>query len=163
MKIITFEMLKVENHTSSNSIFEFKIDGKLNKNINPISIKTLLELTEVKEKADCEFNVEDSNNANLNCKVNLEQYKNIKNFSFKTSEILTDNNHIYLSKLNEVILINTSEEEEEKEKKEEKKNYTVIIILNIIIGIILISIVELFIYFIKKRTKQKKRIISFFR
>ena len=44
-------------------------------------------------------------------------------FSFKTSEIETDKNNIYLAKLNEVYLLNINEQE----KKEDKTNIGLIV------------------------------------
>ena len=55
----------------------------------------------------------------------MEENKNIQEFSFKTSEISTDNNKIYLSKFNDIILINNEQKDKEDEKgddeEEEKK------------------------------------------
>ena len=152
MRIVTFEMNEVKDQESSDLKFDFNIDGKINKELNPININTKLKLTEIEEEADCNFNIEQDKKANLNCKINLENYKDKKSFSFKTSEIKTEDNDIYLSKINDILLINKPEEEEEKEDKEKedkekKKSYTVIIAVCVICGVILLIGISILVYF----------------
>lgn len=114
LKYVTFEMNQIENQKANNYIFDFKIEGKINKEMAPGSINADLELNEIEEKAGCNFVVEeDKITANLNCKMDITKYKDTHLFTFKTSEINTDNNDIFLAKLDEVSLIN---EEEEKKK-----------------------------------------------
>jgi hypothetical protein len=119
-KYVTFEMNEVNNQTTNNYNFNFTIEGKINKEISPKSIDAELELNDIKEKANCNFNIEEDKKANLNCKLNIDKYKAKKLFTFKTSEIITDDNEFYLAKLDEVVLINSVEDE--KEEKEEKNN-----------------------------------------
>ena len=60
----------------------------------------------------------------MKCDLNLEEYKdNYTEFSLKVTEITdSSNNPIYLSRINEAILIYEEEKEEEEEKiKEDEK------------------------------------------
>ena len=154
MRIVTFEINEVKDQISSNLKFDFNIDGKINKELNPMSVNVKLKLSEIEEEADCNFNIEQNKTANLSCKINLEKYKNKTLFTFKTSEINIKDNDIYLSKINEILLIN-KQEKEGKEKKEEikKKSYTVIIVVSVVCGVILISAISFLTYFIRKRKK----------
>ena len=141
MKIIIFEMYKVKNQVSSNFNFDFKIDGKVNKNTEPTTIETKLNLVEIEKPMKCKFIIEENNEANLNCQINIENYKNIKIFSSKTSEIITeDGKNIYLNKLNEVILINEAKNDINK----------VIILLSVLSGAIFIGGIVSLIIIIKK-------------
>ena len=79
-----------------------------------------MELAEVDTKATCTFSIGQNKAASLSCELNVEKHKNIKTFTFKTTEIKTENTETTLSQINEIELIN-SEEEEEKEKDEEKE------------------------------------------
>jgi hypothetical protein len=127
---IVFNIDKIENQTSENYIFDFKIDGKLDKEMKPIVFGTQLDLNEIEDKINCNFEVEKYNNANLNCSLNIEKYKDIDIFSFKTLNISNNEREIYLSRIDEIKLINGDKkegspsggkEEEEEEKKEEEK------------------------------------------
>jgi hypothetical protein len=150
MKISIFSMDEISNQTASNYIFDFKIEGKMNKAINPVTIPAELELNEIEEKANCNFVVEENQKANLNCKINIEQYKEQKLFTFKAAEIITDENDIYLSKIDEVLLINDGEKEEEK-----KKNNTGLIVGCVVGGVVLLSgIITLIVCFVKKKRKK---------
>ena len=154
MRIITFEMNEVKDQVSSDLKFDFNIDGKINKELNPMSVNAKLKLSEIEEEADCNFNIEQNKTANLSCKINLEKYQNKAFFSFKTSEINIKDNDIYLSKINEILLINKKEKEKEEEKEEiKKKNYTVIIVVCVVCGLILIGAISFLIYSIKKKKK----------
>ena len=156
MKLITFEMNEVKNQTSDNYTFDFKIDGKINKDMEPITIERKFELIEVEDEADCKFIVEEEKKANFNCKMSIEKYKEIRSFSFKTSEIITDDNkNIFINKLNEVILINEGNEEE-------KNNKTIIIIVCVAAGVIIITGVIAFVIIIRKNKKKKEeKIITY--
>ena len=126
-------MDEVKNQTSNDFKFDFKIVFKINKDMEPIAIERKFELVEVEDEADCKFIVEEKNKANFNYKMNIEKNKEIRQFTFKTSEIITDDNkNIFLNKLNEVVLIN-----EGKEKKNNK--YIIIIIVCVVVGVFIIS------------------------
>ena len=100
--------------------FKFTLDGKLDQDITSEDIKLYMELAEVDTKATCTFSIGQNKAASLSCELNVEKHKNIKTFTFKATEIKTENIEISLSQINEIELIN-SEEEEEKEKDEEKE------------------------------------------
>ena len=121
-EIVTFEMKEIQNITAINYTFDFKIDGKINKEISAKSIDTILQLNEIEDNATCKFNIEDEKKANLNCKIDINNYKQLKIFTFKTAEIKTDENDFYLAKINEVSLINDKEKKvNDEERKEIKK------------------------------------------
>ena len=99
--------------------FKFTLDGKLDQDITSEDIKLYMELAEVDTKATCTFSIGQNKAASLSCELNVEKHKNIKTFTFKTTEIKTENIEISLSQINEIELINSEEEEEkEKEKKD---------------------------------------------
>jgi predicted histidine transporter YuiF (NhaC family) len=81
----------------------------------------------------------------------MKKHKNIKTFSFITSEINTDEgDEIYLAKLNNIKLINSLE------KEKDKKNKTTIIIIIVICGIIVIVGLSIGIFFVVKKVKSNK-------
>ena len=85
----------------------------------------------------------------MNCKVNLEKYKDRQSFAFKTAEINTEDNDIYLSKINDILLINIQEEKK-------KKDYKVIIIVIVVCGVLLLSGISILLYCIIKRRNLNK-------
>ena len=160
MKIYIFKMNeKINNFTADNFIFNFKIEGKLNKKIptqtEKIIINEKFNLSEIDNKADCKFELDIDQTGVLNCELNVENHKNIKTFSFKTSQIIDENkNEIYLSKFNDITLINN----EQKEDKEDKDNKTKIIIIVVCVvgGTIIIGAIVFF--FIYRHLKAKKNL-----
>ena len=85
MKILTFTMDEIKNQTANNNIFDFKIDGTINKIISSDKIIGDLQMNEFSDlKSICIFNIEEGKKANLNCKLNVEKYKEQKIFTFKT-------------------------------------------------------------------------------
>ena len=114
---------KIEKINANDFKFDFKIEGKLNKDItsSEIIIKQEFELYETDNKADCIFTIKSNKMANLNCSFNVENNKTTKKFSFKTSQIKVNSNEIYLLKLGDVQLINSEEEKEVETEKEEEK------------------------------------------
>ena len=156
-KYVTFEMNEVNNQTTNNYNFNFTIEGSINKEISPKSIDAELELNDIKEKANCNFNIEEDKKANLNCKLNIDKYKAKKLFTFKTSEIITEDNEFYLAKLDEVVLINSVEDEkEEKEEKKEKNNIAIIVICIVVGVLVIVGLIALTIYLIKKNKAKKQ-------
>ena len=153
-------MDEVKNQTSEDFHFDFTINGKINKKLEPNVIKTKIPLVEVDEQADCKFAIEDNNKANLNCIVNVENYKEIKTFSFKSSEIMReDNKSIYLNKLNEIELINEEVGKQNNfsvinEGVGKKKNYVTIIIILVICGILFIVSIIVSIILLRKNNKK---------
>ena len=73
-------------------------------------------MNEIEDNINCNFEIEDDKKANLNCKLNIEQYKDQHLFTFKTTEINTNENDFYLARLDEILLLNEQKEEEEKKK-----------------------------------------------
>ena len=160
MKIFIFKMNeKINNITADNFKFNFKIEGKLNKKIptqtEKIIINEKFNLSEVDTKADCKFELDIDQTGELNCELNVENYKNIKTFSFKTSQIIDENkNEIYLPKFNDITLINS----EEKVVVEDEGNKTKIIIIAVCVvgGTIIIGAIVFF--FLYRHLKEKKNL-----
>ena len=154
LKIIIFKMdHKVNNITANEFKFQIKIDGTLNKDIvqtPPITLVREFELSEIETKANCKFTIELNKVANLNCDLNVENHKDIKTFSFKTSTVYTDDesNEIYLAKLNDIVLINNEEEEDDDK--------TVIIIIIVVCCVVAAAGIGVGIYFLVKKLKAKK-------
>jgi hypothetical protein len=149
MKIVIFQMNeRIENIQADDFKFNFKIDGKLSKDITQkeITIKKEFELSEVDTKANCAFRIGLNKIADLSCDLNVENHKDIKTFSFKTSQINTDNNEIYLSKFNDIVLINS-------EKNDDKKG---IISVGIICGVVGAALIGVVIFFLVRKLKSKK-------
>ena len=146
IKYVTFEMNNVQNQTAKDFIFDFKIEGKLNKEIATGIITENFDLNEIDEKASCDFAIEADKKASLSCKIDINKYKALSLLSFKTSEIATENNNIYLAKLDQVYLVNNIE------KEEEDNNKTAIIAGCVVAGVVVIGAgVGILIYFLKCR------------
>ena len=127
--------------------FNFNIEGYLDGNLtNNISFKGDLDLVEVDAKVNCKFSSDSDLNAHLDCNFNSENYKNIKTFSFKLSQISNKDNDIIISDLDKITLINT---EEEKSFFEQYKLY--ILVGGPVLGAILIGASILIIYIIRKK------------
>jgi hypothetical protein len=131
VETIIFELDEIKNQTSKNYSFDFTLPGVINKKIKPITIEGEIKLAEIKNKtANCQLNIKENCKADLRCQLNIEKYKEYKTLSFKVSEIGNENNKIYLSKINEILLINEENEkgineqnifdEEDEEKGIEK-------------------------------------------
>ena len=120
VKIIIFEINNLnETIKANNFIFNFVIEGKLNKDLGKnISLRNDFNLLEVDNKANCLFSVGENKTANLSCDLNVENHKDIKTFSFKTSQIVTkEGDEIYFAKLNDLILENSIEKKTKKKAK----------------------------------------------
>ena len=154
MQIIIFKMNeKIENIKANNYKFNFKIEGKLNKEITQkeIIIKNEFELNEINSKADCVFRIRSNKNADLSCNLNVEEHKDIKTFSFKTSKITTDSKEIYLTKLNNIVLINS------EEKDDNKNSIIIIVVCSVVVFALLLGIG---IFFLKRKLGKRKRKIN---
>ena len=107
MKIITFKMDEIKNQTSNNYTFDFIINGTINKESEKDEINGPLKMNKIQDlESDCKFVIEEENKAYLNCKLNVEKYKEEEIFTFKTKEILKENKTIYLNDLDKIFLIN---------------------------------------------------------
>ena len=144
---------KKENITANDFKFNFKIEGKLNKDIiqKNLTIDKEFELSEVDTKANCIFTIEPNQNANLSCDLNAENHKNVKNFSFKTSQIDIENHSIYLSKLNDIVLINSENKEDDNNKETNDRSLKVIIILVIVCGVVAPALIGFILFFLVRK------------
>lgn len=140
MKILNFEIKKIQNQTSKDYIFDFILEGKLNKDAIKYPIKGKLELNEIHDKIDCDVTKE-----NLHCKLDVNNYKYISSFSFKTYK-LEGSYSIYLSNLEKIWLLNRNNHE-----NSEKKSNVKLIILFGSGGLIAIGIVISICIYISKR------------
>ena len=162
---VIFKMNEVPNPKAINYKFDFTIEGQLTKQINIGNSEQELELNEIEDKVNCNFIVENEMKAKLKCGLDINKYQTLNTFSFKTSEIKTDNNDIFIPKLDEVLLTNDIKEEEEekdndedKKDKKDKKNYTGIIIGCVIGGVVIISAAIVLTICLVKRAKKQDNI-----
>ena len=172
LKIVTFKMDEIKDIISSDYNFEFEIKGTINKKKNPVIINDSLELYEVEEKVDCNFIIEENQTAYLKCKINLENYTNVKVFSFRTYQIKDEENEIYLANINKMRLIyggnktngydeNTDTDEGEfdegmnspKVQSEKKKKNYIVLIICIVVGVPLLIGISFLIYYLIKKNK----------
>ena len=152
-----FTMNNIQNQTSKDYNFNFSIAGKIDdNNLKNIKINGKLKMNEIDESSDCIFIIEENKKSNLNCLLNIEEYKNIKSFSFKTNKIEYNNEYnISLNNLNEVYLLNEAE-------KDDMEGFIIgTIITGVVLGILLTLVI---IYIFKKgqknikfKKKEKKR------
>ena len=160
-EIVTFEMEDVINQLSNNYIFDFTIYGKISKDLNETTLKAELEFVEIDKPAYCDFNIRENQKADIKCNINLENYKEYKEFTFKTIEIELENQvgSIFLNRFNEIKLVY-----DEKKVEEEKKKADTLKIILIIVAVILVVAIVIFIFVLKKVLSQKitddKNIIS---
>lgn len=153
-KIVIFQMNeKISNITAKDFKFQFKIDGKLNKYITSeaTSINSEFDLVEIDTKANCIFTIGENKIASISCDLNVENHKDIKEFSFKTSEIKTQNNEIYLSKFSDILLINSEKEEDD----DDNNNRNWVIIVSVVCSVVVAVGIGIGIYFIIKNIKSK--------
>jgi len=145
--IFLFLMDNNENQTSNDYNFDFKIEGKIDANLSETKIYENLTMNEIKEPSNCIFTIEKDKKANLNCKLNIEKYKNIKLITFNTTQISYENkNNIILVDLNKVYLINKVDNE--------NKSKTGAIIGIIIAAILAIALALIIAYSCIKRKRQ---------
>ena len=152
MKIVIFQMKqKIDSIKANDFKFNFKIDGTLNKDIisETTTLKREFDLAEVDTKANCEFTIRTDLTADLSCDLDVNNYKDVKTFSFKTSQINTDDNEIYLSKFNDIILINSEEEDDD--------NKTVIIVVIVVCCVVVAALLGLGVYFLVRKLKSSKK------
>ena len=144
-KLTTFSLDEIKPITSPDYHFDFTLKGKLNRELEVGTIDAQIPLSQNKDKkVECKFNIKENKEADLSCDINLEEYKDYNKFSFKITEIGSNENPIYLSRINEINLIS---------ENKTKKNYTIIIIVCVIVGVIIISIIIGIIIFKMKKVK----------
>ena len=152
---IEFRMNDIKNQTTGNYNFDFTLKGKIDdNNIEYKEIKKEFKMNEIDEQSDCTFIIEGQKHANLNCKLNIEEYKNIKIITFNTTKIEYNNEYnVSFLNLNDVFLINEPDSEENK------------INIKLIIGIVVGGVVAIAIgviisyYCIKRRNNANKETI----
>jgi hypothetical protein len=151
---ITFTVKGKEEFKAKNYKFNFKIDGVLSNNLDSkSSTNGYLNLVEIDAKVNCEFTPDSDSNAHLTCDFNAEEYKDIKEFSFKSSEISYGDYNINIYDLYKITLINGENENENgKEKSSFFNKYKLYFIIggSSVLGAILIGI-SIFFLIRKKR------------
>ena len=145
VKLTTFVLDTVPTFTSKDYHFVFTLNGNLTRNLSKMSFDAKLSVSQIKNKSViCKFNVKEEKQADLNCDVDFEEYKNeYSEFSFKVTTIDHNDESIFLTRINEVRLVH-----------EEKKNYTAIIIIVVVIVVAAAGIISGVIIY-----KKKKKII----
>ena len=156
--IVEFSIENIQNQTSKDYTFDFTIDGKIDdKNLKEITISEKLRMNEINESSNCLFIIEKNKKSNLNCKINIKNYKNIKVLTFNTTKIEYRNEYnISMVNLNKIYLINIAGNEEGKSK-------VGIIIICVLGGIIIAIIITIIIIYIarSKRNSINKKIIKY--
>ena len=111
-----------------------------------------LPLNKIKGKnVDCKFYIKEERNADLKCDLNLDEYKaEYTEFSFKATEIGTEDEPIFLARINDVKLVH--------EKK--KKSYVVIIVIVVVIVVLAAVGVGVGIYLYKRKKNVDNNIDS---
>ena len=152
IKSSIFNIDKIKNYTSDNYTFDISIDGKLTNELEPKILDIEIPMTQINKNAECKFNIKEKQAANLNCTVNVEEYKQYSNFSFKVIDIDDDGSPIYLSRINEIYLFNKAKSKKEKEKN----NKILIVIIPIVIGVIIVLGVLIVVRFRLRAIKSHK-------
>ena len=147
-----FTLEDIVDQVSDSYKFNFKLNGKINKDLPKQTIEAKLQLREIKNKtANCKFNIGDNKGADLDCDIDLEGYEELKQFSFRTTEI-EGSKPIYLSQLDEVKLIH-----KDKDEKEEKKKADIIKIVLIVAAVVLVTGAIVGFIFIKRILNKNNR------
>jgi hypothetical protein len=147
---IEFKMDIIKNQTSNNYNFDFTLNGKIDdNNLENTEIKEKFKMNEIDESSDCTFRVGQQRNANLNCKLNIKEYQDIKTLSFKTTKIEYNNEYnISFLNLDQVYLISEPESEDGSNGKK------IGLIIGIVVGgVVVIAISTVIIYFCIRRKK----------
>ena len=151
IKIVIFQMKENINNIKANKFkFNFKIEGQLNKKLatETLTLNQKFDLVEVNAQINCDFSVKADLSSDLSCNFDANKFKDVKTFSFKTAEINTKDNDIYLAKLNDIVLINS----------EKKDNKTVIIIVAVVCSVVGAALIGVGIYFLIRKIKSFKSI-----
>ena len=147
-----FTLEDIVDQVSDSYKFNFKLNGKINKDLPKQTIEAKLQLREIKNKtANCKFNIGDNKGADLDCDIDLEGYEELKQFSFKATEI-EGSKPIYLSQLDEVKLIH-----KDKDEKEETKKADIIKIVLIVAAVVLVIGAIVGFIFIKRILNKNNR------
>ena len=122
-EIITFKSDNIGNITFENNVFNFSLNGYIDKDINPKIINGSLKLNEIKDRtADCELDIKENKNAQLNCSINLENSESHEVISFKSLELKNKENSIVLDNFENLKLVNKIKNNENENEKENEEN-----------------------------------------
>ena len=152
LRIVHFTVSEDKDFQAENYKFKFIIEGVLdNALINNEPFFCTLELNEVYDKVDCEFSSESNLKAYLTCDFNAEDYKYIKTFSFKTSQISNEENDIIIYNLYKISLINT--ENKNKMTIKSSSNYAIFLIIGGCLGGAIFIGILIFCYIRRRRRR----------
>ena len=153
MKIVTFSLNGSKNFTSNNYKFDFTLEGKIDKQLEPTSFNAEIPILQIKKKnASCQFIIKEEQKAEINCDLDFNEYKNISNeFNFKVTTIENNNNSIYLARIDEISLFYV----ENIENEEEKNNKILVIVLSVVGSVVVAGGVGVFLYLCLKKKKLK--------
>ena len=157
--ITVFEMDQVVDQKFNDYKFEFAISGKINRELEPDTIRTKFKFADLENKdADCEFIIKENQKAYLKCYVDLENYKDKETFKFKTIEFKYKESSIFLNRFNEISLVNEVNEVNvvNDKKKPDTIKKVVIIVVCIFLILIMISIILSIRALFKKKKNTKK-------
>ena len=161
---IGFEMTNndLDKKTFSNKTFNFSFIGKLYNTQNKISnsYNNPIEMNEIKETAICDFYNDNNLNANLTCRLNMNNDTETTNLTFKENEISTGDKLLFINSLNKIQFYYQKLIQNETElipkyvdKTSSSDNTTLIIVLSVVIGVIVLgglSAVLIYIFKVKK-------------
>ena len=159
-------------NATNNTNYAFIINGTTDKVISN-KIIGKLEIIGSNENVNCEIDAKDKDKASIDCTTDMSEIikqLGITQYSFKTREIISDNNNVYFNGLNDVKIIipvedqevePEEEEEGQKEKEKEpnnpenpeksKKSNTGLIVGLVVGGVVVIGIITFLILFFKMR------------
>ena len=142
-----------EIHAINNNNYTFVINGTTDKAISNKIIGTL-GFTNSIQNINCEVDLKDKDNASLNCRTDMSKIikeLGVGKYSFKTQEIIGDNNNIFFNGLNEV-KISTLDSQSEKKSK----NNIGLIVGLVVAGLVIIGGgIVLFIFIRIKKNKNR--------
>ena len=148
----TYEFLSnIQNQTSTNYSFNVKIEGKMDSDLDEKIIEAILQMNEINVSSNCSFIIEKNKKATLKCLLNVENYKDKKLFTFKTSKISDENNYnISLKNIDKIYLINDGKD---IDLPKNNSRFTLGLIIGCIVAllIIVVSIVTIIIGLKKKK------------
>ena len=152
LKLSTFALDEVKEIKSEDYHFDFTLTGKLDKDLAIRTMDIKLPLNKIKGKyVDCKFDIKEERKADLKCDLNLDEYKSeYTEFSFKATEIGTEDEPIFLARINDVKLVH----------EEKKKSYVVIIVIVVVIVVLAAAGVGVGIYLYKRKKNVDNNIDS---
>ena len=125
-KIITFKINKKNFDDviyAKNDSFNISCEGTINKNVVIDLTNFKLQLNEIEDKMNCDFNTDQSQNGYLKCELELNNQTTEKNYTFKTAEFETKQGTVNIPSFMDIRLskeIGENEKEETNEKEKEK-------------------------------------------